>query len=68
MRAQSDRKTPSRTSAVARCVATRNERKKSSSWWMSQPRSLGRSTPWPSDEIGNGSAIPWSRPRTIPWR
>ena len=60
-------KNPSRTSAVARCVATRKVMKKSSFWWMSQPSSCGRITLWPRLEIGNSSLNPCSRPSTTAW-
>ena len=65
IRTQSRQKNPSRTIAVARCVATRKVRKYGSFWWMSQPRSRGRMTLWPRLEIGNSSEKPWSRPSTI---
>ena len=42
MRTQSRQKKPSSTSAVARCVATRNVRKNGSFWWMSQPKMRGQ--------------------------
>ena len=41
---------------MARWVATRKSRKKSSFWWMSQPNSRGRITLCPRLEIGNSSA------------
>jgi hypothetical protein len=68
MRTQSCQKNPSSTSAVARCVATRNARKKLSFWWMSHPSRPGRITEWPRLEIGNSSENPWSRPRMIAWK
>ena len=43
IRIQSRQKNPSSTSAVARCVATRNVTKYASFWWMSQPSSSGGS-------------------------
>jgi hypothetical protein len=42
---QSSRNMKNRTVAVAKWVATRNVRKNSSFWWMSQPSSRGRTTP-----------------------
>jgi hypothetical protein len=68
MRTQSRQKKPSSTSAVARCVATRNARKKSSFWWMSHPKSPGRITEWPRLEIGKSSEKPCSRPSTTAWK
>jgi hypothetical protein len=68
IRRQSSKKIPSSTSAVAKCVATRNVRKKSSFWWMSQPSSRGRMTAWPRLETGNGSATPCMTPRTMAWK
>src|SRR6478752_3470654 len=35
---------------------------------MFQPSRLGKTTPCPRLEIGNGSAIPCSAPRIAPWR
>src|SRR5919197_876895 len=64
IRTQSRQKKPSRTIAVARCVATRKVRKYESFWWMFQPRSFGRTTLWPRLETGKSSETPWSRPRT----
>ena len=55
MRTQSRQKKPSRTSAVARCVATRKVRKNVSFWWMFQPSRRGRITLWPRLEIGKSS-------------
>jgi hypothetical protein len=49
-------------------VAIRKVRKNLSFWWMFQPTIRGSTTPWPSDEIGNGSATPWSRPRIAAWK
>ncbi len=63
MRTQSAQKKPSRTSAVARWVATRNVMKYWSFWWMFQPRMLGRITLCPRLEIGNSSATPCRNPR-----
>ena len=68
IRTQSCQKNPSSTSAVARCVATRNARKKLSFWWMSQPSSPGRITEWPRLEIGKSSEKPWSSPSTMAWK
>ena len=65
IRTQSRQKNPSRTSAVARCVATRNVRKYLSFWWMFQPSSRGRITLWPRLETGKSSETPWRSPRTI---
>ena len=65
MRTQSPQKKPSRTSAVARCVAIRNVRKLESFWWMSQPKIVGRITLCPRLEMGNSSLTPCSSPSTI---
>jgi hypothetical protein len=68
MRFQSAQKNPSRTSAVARCVATRKVMKNGSFWWMSQPSSRGAMTECPRLEIGKSSVKPCSSPRTIACR
>ena len=68
IRFQSSQNMTKRTSAVAQWVATRKARKNESFWWMFQPKIPGAITPWPRLEIGNGSAMPWSRPRTIAWK
>ena len=67
IRTQSLQKKPSNTSAVARCVATRNARKKSSFWWMSQPSSRQDHAVAEARD-GKSSAMPWSRPRTTAWK
>ena len=67
IRAQSLRKKPTSTSAVARCVATRNVMKNESFCWMSQPSSRGRITECPRLETGKSSVKPWSSPRMIAW-
>ena len=66
--AQSLMNSPSSTRAVPRWVATRKVRKNLSFWWMFQPATPGRMTPWPRLEIGNGSAMPCVIPRITAWK
>src|SRR5947209_7380307 len=68
IRFQSFQKNTNSTIAVARCVATRNDRKYLSFWWMFQPTRCGNTTAWPRLEIGNGSAMPCIRPRMTAWK
>jgi hypothetical protein len=68
IRTQSFQKKASKTSAVARCSATRKVRKYGAFWWMFQPTSFGRMTLCPRLETGNSSDTPWSSPSIAPWK
>ena len=65
IRTQSRQKNASRTSAVARWVATRKVRKYLSFWWMFQPSRRGRITLCPRLETGKSSETPCKSPRAI---
>src|SRR5947209_5717712 len=68
IRFQSCQKNTNSTIAVARWVATRNDRKYLSFWWMFHPTRCGKTTAWPRLEIGNGSATPCIRPSMTAWK
>ena len=68
MRFQSLQKKKNSTSAVARCVSTRNDTKNGSLWSIFQPNNAGSMTLCPRLETGKSSVMPCSAPRMTDWK